>query len=117
MIELKHMAIEKPDPLTFESFNAFVDATCVGPARESVYYAGLGLCGEAGEVAEKLKKAIRKDKIEVTDEERAELLKELGDVVWYATRISQMIGSDIQTAVSMTVDKLVKRHAEGYYSK
>lgn len=48
----------------------------------------LGLCGELGEVAEKVKKIIRDDNSVITDQKREELIKEFGDVYWYIAAIA-----------------------------
>lgn len=50
-------------------------------------YPALGLVGECGEVAEKIKKMIRDDDSEVTPENREAIKKELGDVMWYVANI------------------------------
>ena len=63
----------------------------------------LGLVGEAGEVAEKVKKVIR-DKGNLN---QAELVKELGDVLFYVAALANHIDSDLET---VAVNKLAKLH-------
>ena len=63
----------------------------------------LGLVGEAGEVAEKVKKVIR-DKGNLN---QAELVKELGDVLFYVAALANHIDSDLET---VAVNNLAKLH-------
>ena len=65
----------------------------------------LGLVGEAGEFAEKIKKQIR-DGNEVN---QLELVKELGDVLFYVTALANHIGSDLQTVATNNIAKLHDR--------
>ena len=73
----------------------------------------LGLNGEAGEVAEKVKKLIRdKDsKIEPTD--RLEIQKELGDVLWYLSVLARTLGIDLEDVALMNLEKLKSRAERG----
>lgn len=68
-----------------------------------------GLVGESGEVAEKFKKLIRDKDGVLTDEDRQEILKELGDVVWYVNSITHMLGGDLTDVMQMNLDKLASR--------
>ena len=65
----------------------------------------LGLVGEAGEVAEKVKKVIR-DKGNLN---QAELVKELGDVLFYVTALANHLGSDLQSVANANIKKLHDR--------
>lgn len=67
-----------------------------------------GLCGETGEVAEKFKKIFRKNGV-VSEEDRQEILKELGDILWYITTISRHLNSSIEEVAKMNIDKLSSR--------
>lgn len=69
----------------------------------------LGLVGEAGEVAEKFKKILRDKDGSVSEEEKFEILKEMGDVLWYLATISRYLGADFQTVADMNINKLSKR--------
>jgi NTP pyrophosphatase (non-canonical NTP hydrolase) len=68
--------------------------------------AALGLCGEAGEVAEHLKKVLE-GKREI---DRAELLLELGDVLWYVASMCSRLGVTMDEAMEMNIEKLAKRY-------
>lgn len=76
----------------------------VYPATHKVMYPTLGLCGEAGEVAEKVKKQVRDGVFN-----RHEVAKELGDVLWYLANISNDIGYSLKEIANMNVDKLRSR--------
>ena len=77
-------------------------ATAVYPgAGENLLYPTLGLCGEAGEVAEKIKKMVRDDGGELSDERREALAKELGDVLWYVAQIA--------TEADLDLDEIARR--------
>ena len=79
-------------------------------------YLALGLNGEAGEVAEKIKKAVR-DEDGILSDEKKDLLKlELGDVLWYVTMLSKEIGSSLQEIASLNNKKLLSRQERGKIS-
>lgn len=67
-------------------------------------YCALGLTGEAGEVAEKLKKYIRDGVFET-----ALIAKELGDVLWYVARMSKELNMSLEDIAYMNVAKLTDR--------
>src|ERR671917_1854795 len=78
-------------------------------AGENLTYPALGLCGEAGEVAEKVKKALRDDGGVLTDERRAALAAELGDVLWYAAQLATEAGLDLGEVADENLAKLLSR--------
>ncbi len=71
-------------------------------------YLALGLNGEAGEVAEQIKKAIRNDS-EITPERRQKIFDELGDVLWYAARMASELGFSFAEIAAANVHKLEQR--------
>jgi NTP pyrophosphatase (non-canonical NTP hydrolase) len=73
----------------------------------------LGLVGEGGEVAEKVKKLIRDKAGVLSAEDKQELLKELGDILWYVNAVSHLLGSDIETVAQRNLDKVLSRQARG----
>ena len=73
----------------------------------------LGLVGESGEIAEKFKKLIRDKQGMLTDEDKKEILKELGDVLWYINSIAALLDSDLETVAQNNLDKLLSRKARG----
>lgn len=67
-------------------------------------YLALGLMGEAGEVAEKIKKKLRDGKFD-----EVETAKELGDVLWYLTRLARALNSSLEEVAITNYDKLYDR--------
>jgi len=89
-------------------------ATAVYPdAGTNLTYPALGLCGEAGECAEKVKKAIRDDGGVLTDERRAALAAELGDVLWYVAQLATEAGLDLDEVAEDNLAKLLSRSERG----
>jgi len=84
--------------------------TALYPGRGSnVLYPTLGLCGESGEVAEKVKKLIRDRDGKMDDAWKTELAKELGDVLWYISQIAVEIGTDLESVAQANIAKLRSR--------
>tara|TARA_B100000700_G_C14569686_1_gene635003 strand:+ start:339 stop:668 length:330 start_codon:yes stop_codon:yes gene_type:complete len=72
-------------------------------------YPTLGLAGEAGEVADKVKKILR-DRSGIFDSESKEAIKlELGDVLWYVAQLSSELGFDLEDVAQANLEKLSKR--------
>ncbi len=89
-------------------------ATIGDDAREfQLYDLGLGIAGEAGEVAEKLKKVIRDDGGVISEERRDSLKKEIGDVLWYLSQLSRALDLKFSDVAQTNIDKLWKRYNEG----
>ena len=72
-------------------------------------YPALGLAGEAGEVCENIKKMIRDDGSELTDARRDAVVKELGDVLWYAAQLATEIGVSLGAVAETNIAKLADR--------
>ena len=70
----------------------------------------LGLCGEAGEIADMVKKA----EYQGHDLNKEHIAKELGDVAWYLALGATTIGYDLETILQMNVDKLKERYPDGF---
>ena len=79
-------------------------------------YPTLGLVGEAGEVAEKVKKVIR-DKNSIFDEEsKLAIKKELGDVLWYLSNLCTEFNFSLDEVALNNLEKLKLRAAKGKIS-
>lgn len=73
----------------------------------------LGINGEAGEIAEKVKKIIRDKNGEVSDEDKHEMAKEVGDVLWYLAVFAHHLGVSLETVAQQNLDKLKSRQQRG----
>ena len=103
----KWVAIADDDPLL--AYSTWVESKILTSGHERLVENTLGLVGEAGEVAEKVKKLIR-DKSKFT---KQDVVKELGDVVFYVTAIANYYGSDLSEVIEENVIKLDGREARG----
>ena len=74
-------------------------------------YPTLGLCGEAGEVADKVKKVLRDRGGSFSPEVIEALRLELGDVLWYVAQLATELGLDLDDVAQANLDKLASRAA------
>ena len=70
----------------------------------------MGLCGEAGEAIDLVKKHLAQGH----ELDKEKLAKELGDVAWYLAETAHAIGYDLETILQMNIDKLRARYPEGF---
>ncbi len=97
--------------MNFEEYQTEASATALYPRRMSnLEYPTLGLAGEAGEVANIVKKIQRDHGGVINDEIRAKLKDELGDVLWYISACSDELGLTLAEVAEFNVQKLAKRH-------
>lgn len=73
----------------------------------------LGLSGEAGEVAEKFKKIIRDRGGIITSSDIQDIVKELGDVLWYISAVADYLGVSLEKVASENLNKVLSRKARG----
>ena len=74
-------------------------------------YPTLGLCGEAGEVADKVKKVIRDRDGQFDQAVRDDLRLELGDVLWYVAQLCTELGLSLEDVAAANLEKLASRAA------
>ena len=101
---------KNPEP-SIEEYQEFTNETAVFPDEipefmdAGVAYCALGLVGEAGEVSEKVKKAIREEDEEYLDK----AIDELGDVMWYASQFAEQLDEDMVEVMGKNMSKLQDR--------
>ncbi len=96
--------------MDFNDYQKRSRRTAIYPGKgKNFVYPVLGLVGESGEVAEKIKKALR-DKKGILDEKRKqEIKKELGDVLWYLAQIATELDLSLDEIASVNIKKLESR--------
>lgn len=89
--------------------------TALYPDDQRIVYPVLGLAGEAGELANKLKKYLRKGKSldELGPDERVALIDELGDALWYIASIAFDLGYSLGYVADFNLLKLRARMERG----
>lgn len=103
-----------PMAFHFHEYEEKAHKTALYPNRgANLYYPALGLAGESGEVAEKVKKMIRDDNGTLTDIRRGEIGKELGDVLWYVAAICHELGISMEDVARNNIEKLSSRAQRG----
>lgn len=101
--------------MTDEEYTKFVEAGCALDSfkdtfRERLMLSGMGLAGESGEICDMIKKNAFHGKLMDTDE----LLKELGDVLWYFTLLAHLYGLSLDQIKEANVRKLCDRYPDLY---
>ena len=100
--------------MNFETYQINARKTAIYPSLGSNYiYPTLGLVGESGEVAEKVKKVIRDNNGVFDQEKLLGLKKELGDVLWYVSNICSELDLSLEDIAEENLNKLKKRSLEG----
>jgi len=94
----------------FDDYQDITKKTAVYPNKgRNLIYSVIGLAGETGEVAEKVKKLIRDGNSKLTKERRIEMAKEFGDVLWYVSQISFELNLKLSDIARMNVEKILSR--------
>lgn len=123
--------------MQMNDYQEWAATTARFPEGVGLLYLGLKLSGEAGEVTEKIGKAVRNGTIIVepvtvdgasgrlaTGEVRTiiddphsllgrQIIKELGDVLWYVAMTARELGYTLEEVADVNIDKLTKRVADG----
>ena len=99
--------------MTGNEYQEKASKTALYPKEMGLYYVALGLTAESGEVANCIKKIIRDDNNVITQEKREQLKKELGDVLWYLSRICAELDLSMDDVMSANIEKLYSRMERG----
>jgi len=89
---------------TFSDYQSKTDKTAVYPRETPLQYLALGAVGEAGEIAEKVKKKERDGELD-----KEELAKEIGDVIWYLAQLASELDKDLGDIAGQNIEKVLDR--------
>lgn len=100
--------------MNFKEYQKQSRETAIYPDRgKNFVYPTLGLCGEAGEIAEKIKKVLRDDGGKISAEKKELIKKELGDVLWYVAQIASELKLSLDDVAKHNLEKLFSRKKRG----
>ena len=100
--------------VSFKYYQEIARSTAIYPnIGHNFTYPVLGLCGEAGEVAEKVKKILRDRDGVLSEQDKVEVAKELGDVLWYIAAICSEFGLSMEAVADANAIKLRSRKERG----
>ena len=98
-------------PMTLDGYQLQAETTFI--VKESkIEYLALGLANETGELLGVLKKHMRDEEQPLADmdyEKRLTVMKELGDVLWYAAVLAAQLQFDLSSVAEMNLRKLDRR--------
>lgn len=100
--------------LSLNNYQLAATETAIYPEQGSVMglaYTALGLTGEAGEIANKVKKILRDDDGVLSIERREEIAAELGDVLWYVAQVATELDISLAVIAKANLQKLLQRKA------
>lgn len=92
---------------------ALTTVLSTGDSFKDLMHFVLGLNGESGEIAEKVKKIIRDNNGNLSEEDKKELAKEIGDVLWYLAVFAENLGMSLDDIAQANLDKLQSRKQRG----
>lgn len=101
--------------MTFEEYQRQALTTAhhhPDPLMDQTIWA-MGVSGEAGEVIEKWKKIVAYKDGKVSADDKAELAKEMGDVIWYVAVLAHSLGLSLEDIMQKNVQKLTDRNKRG----
>lgn len=100
--------------MNFSDYQKESRKTAMYPDKDHNFvYPTLGISGESGEVAEKVKKILRDKEGKVNEEDKKEIAKELGDVLWYIAQLSSELGLNLDDVAKGNIEKLRSRKERG----
>ncbi len=103
--------------MNFNEYQKKSRKTAIYPeAGKNIIYPTLGLSGEAGEVSEKVKKLIRDKGSVVDDNFKNDIIKELGDVLWYIAQLATELDLQMDDIAQKNIEKLYSRMDRGVLS-
>ena len=111
--EVEQFLKEKYNMSDFNAYQRMAAKTAIYPDEHRIMYPALGLAGEAGEVANKVKKLIRDGPDGRPDDWREQISSEIGDVLWYCAALATDLNLTLGMIAAMNEKKLSARKEAG----
>ena len=111
--EAEQFLKEKYNMSDFNAYQRSASRTAIYPEEHRILYPALGLAGEAGEVANKVKKLIRDGPDGRPDDWREQISSEIGDVLWYCAALATDLNLTLGMIAAQNEKKLSDRHKAG----
>ena len=103
--------------MDFDNYQIEARKTAIYPNKDKNFiYPTLGLVGESGEVAEKIKKVLRDNNGNFDYESKTAIKKELGDVLWYLSNLCDELDFSLSDVAKENLEKLNLRLSRGKIS-
>ena len=102
--------------MNFTDYQQATARTAIYPSNspiEALSYVTMGLVGEAGEIANKVKKILRDNDGVVTDGYRRAIGGEIGDVMWYLSQLATELDYELEWLAENNLNKLRLRAENG----
>jgi NTP pyrophosphatase (non-canonical NTP hydrolase) len=100
--------------MNFDEYQEKASVTATFAESDEKYklmYLTLGITSEAGEVADKIKKVMRNDNGVMSEEAREAIKTEIGDVLWYLSQLSRLLGISFDAVAEKNIAKILDRQA------
>jgi NTP pyrophosphatase (non-canonical NTP hydrolase) len=102
--------------MTLDEYQRKALSTNINPGTHIFFDRMFGLVGEAGELADKVKKWIRDDQADWEKLDKDQMVSELGDVLWYVATLADTLGFSLDEVAQKNVRKLAARQSRGKLS-
>ena len=99
--------------MDFNTYQETAVETAIYPDTHRILYPALGMAGEAGEVANKVKKIIRDGTDNLPEDWKDQLASEIGDVLWYCAALANDLNMPLALIAAQNRDKLLARKQKG----
>lgn len=94
--------------MTLEEYQKISRKTAIYPIEFKILYPSVGLCGESGELAEKVKRWMRSGNLD-----KDGIIKEMGDVLWYLSALATDLDVSLEEVAHKNIEKLEDRSRRG----
>lgn len=104
---------DKRYPMALNDYQKEAQKTAIYPNDNNITYLALAVCGEAGELADKVKKVLRDKHGQFYKPDMVAIALELGDVMWYIANLAHSLGFKLEDIAKMNLDKIRDRVERG----